>query len=487
MTITNPDVARARQPSIDLLWLSLALFILLILVMLLPVTPYDYWWYLRLGQDVVNTGSVPLVNTYSYTQLGVPYFYQPWLVGVIFWKVYEAGGLTLTFFLRALIIALTYGLLWFLAREAGAGPRLASLLVLWSALAGSGNWAFRPQLFTYPLFVLALFALVRWDRGAKKELWLLPLLSMLWVNLHGSFPLLFVVGLFAFLFGRGDKKQLALWLGLSAAALLINPHGINIFGYVLKMLRSSSVQQYSNEWLPAVNRGWQANLFFFWLLVMAPLVALSPRKLSLFEWLLFLFFGWMALSGVRYVIWFLFILAFITARLLGDWAGRFIEGKAQIEKPHVNMAAAGLLLLLPLALLPGLRESWWKDAPRPYDGDNPVQATTWLAAHPELQGPLWSDFSHASYLIFALPSRPVWIDTRFELYPPEQWQEYIAVETAAPNWKELLDKEGIQLAMLSTHAQPALITAMQQSGAWCEQYHDEDAVIFSRRGAAACP
>ena len=59
-----------------------------------------------------------------------------------------------------------------------------------------------------------------------------------------------------------------------------------------------------------VNRGWQANLFFAWLLVFVPLAALSPRKLSLLEWVIFLFFGWMALIGLRYVIWFTFILTF---------------------------------------------------------------------------------------------------------------------------------------------------------------------------------
>ena len=41
--------------------------------------------------------------------------------------------------------------LWFLVRDAGAGPRLASLLVLLAALAGSGNWSFRPQLLIYPI------------------------------------------------------------------------------------------------------------------------------------------------------------------------------------------------------------------------------------------------------------------------------------------------------------------------------------------------
>ncbi len=45
--------------SVDILWLSIALLILLSLALLLPLSPQDYWWYLRLGQDVANTGVRP--------------------------------------------------------------------------------------------------------------------------------------------------------------------------------------------------------------------------------------------------------------------------------------------------------------------------------------------------------------------------------------------------------------------------------------------
>ena len=474
------DKSPSCLSSIDLLWLSLVLLILLSLALLLPLTPQDYWWYLRLGQDIANTGSVPAVDTYSYTRAGTPFFYQSWLAALMLWKVYSAGGLTLTFFLRALIVATTYAWLWLLVKNAGAGTRLASLLILLAALAGSSNWSFRPQLFTYPLFVLALYILWSWNQGRQRALWLLPFISILWVNLHGSFPLFFILGLFFFLFGRGNKKRLALFLTVSFIGLLINPHGMKVFGYVLNMLGSPSNQLYSIEWLPMVNRGWQANLFFAWLLVFAPLAAMSPRKLCLLEWVLFLCFGWMALVGERYVIWFIFILVFVTAALLAEWDARFIEGPLQNEKPVINIFAACLLLLLPFALLPGFRDSWWPGAPQPYSEANPIKATKWLTAHPELEGPLWSDFSASSYLIFALPSRPVWIDTRFELYPPEQWDEYAAISSASPNWQTLLGKEGIQLAMLSTRAQAQLILAMQNSGQWRDGYRDEDVVIFYR-------
>lgn len=465
--------------SYDWLWLSLTLMPLLFIAFLLPLTPQDYWWYLRLGQDIAQAGSIPTVDLYSYTQAGMPFFYHSWLAAVVLWKIYQAGGFLLTFLARGVIIAVTYSFTWFLAREVGVGPRLAVALTFLAALGGSNNWSFRPQLFTYPLFVLALYVLLRWARGENKGLWILPVLAILWVNLHGSFPLLLILISFAILLGSGNRKKLLIVLGISVIAIFINPHGVETFGYIQSMLSSQS-NQYSIEWAPMINRGWQANLFFAWLLIFAPLVAFSSQKMSPLYWAYFLSFGWLALSGMRYVIWFLFILVVLTAFLLSGSKTLFSERPVQGEKTRLNKYLTGLLILLPLIALPGIRDIWWSNAPRPYTDANPVEAAKWLSEHPELDGPLFSDFSHSSYLIFALPSRPVWIDPRFELYPPDQWQKYGAIASASLQWQTLLDEEGINLVMLSRGGEPALISAMRESTQWCEDYQDEAAVIFHR-------
>ena len=465
--------------SYALLLLSLALAPLLIIAALLPLTPQDYWWYLRLGQDIAASGTIPTVDTYSFTRAGAPFFYQAWLSALVWWGIHRVGELTLTFGARLVIILLTYGLLWMLLRKTGAGPRISSVLVLVSGLAGSSNWSFRPQLLIYPLFVLALHALWRWQNNDPRRLWLLPLIAALWVNLHGSFPLLFLLLLPACVWGEGDRKQLALVTLVAAAALLVNPRGPLVARYVLDMLMSPS-NRFSNEWLPAVNRGWQANLFFLWILILPILAAFSPRKLGRLEWAWFLAFGWLGLYGARYGIWLLFLLPILSARLLTGWADRSLEAITGDFRATVNTTAAVLLLLFPLALLPGVRERWWSGAPSPYHGANPIGATAWLDQHPELEGPLWSDFSHSSYLIFALPERAVWIDPRFELYPPAHWERYRAIAGASPGWESLLDEEGIQLAMLSTGGEPWLIRAMAASDGWCEMFHDADAVVFAR-------
>ena len=519
---------KSRIDTAAILWLGLVLLIALSIAFLLPVTPQDYWWFLRLGHDTLASGAVPRLESMTFTRTGSPVDYQAWGAAVLFWLVYRLGGLPLTVLLRGVVVVVTYTLVWAIARRAGAGYLGASLVLLAAVLTSSNNWSVRPQLLAYPLFALSLFILYRWhSRGKnfttiprkstagqavtkepeveKKEdkekasslpLWhfvsfvlrnffreqegqivfWLPLISLVWVNLHGSFVMLILLAGAALVLGRGDRRS----LGLAFAGLLLvtlaNPRGFGVWTYVFNIVTVPSIQLFSAEWLPPVNTGWQMNIFFVWLLGFPLLAALSPHKLDRLEWTWFLGFGFLALWGQRYVIWFVLILVVLTAVLLADWEKKYLSGSEQ-TRPVFNLALGLIFMLLPLVLLPGLRETWLKHSP-PVTDNTPVAATAWLASHPDLPGPLWSEIGFSSYLEFALPQRPTWIDTRFELFPVGQWQAYQAITDARFDWESLLDSTGVNLLMVSPQNQPQLLSALEISPAWCERYRDNIAVVY---------
>lgn len=475
-------MTQVASRSYDFLWLSMALLFLLPVAFFLSITPHDYWWYVRIGEDILESGSVPVVDTLSYTYPGRPIFYQPWLSAVIFWLAHNAGGATLTYLLKGISIAIAYSLIWTLARDVGTEPRLATLLVIVMGLSTSMNWSMRPQILAYPLFATTLFVLWHWHNQRDKYLGLLPIAVLLWANIHGSFILAFVLLSSALLFGAGDRKNLAIWLGISLLATLLNPRGLFVWQFIPQMLASPSDQLYATEWRPPVNAGWQMNIFFGWLLLFIPLAVFSPRRLSSLEWIWFLGFGWLALTGLRYVIWFMFIMTVYTGVLFTGLTDRFKRDLSTgNSKPAFNFVLGGILLVLPFMMLPGIRESWWKDSPAPYhEATTPIRATQWLKEHPDLPGPFFAEYTFSSYLTFALPSRLLWIDNRFNAYPPEHWNKYQMISSARSEWASLLDEDEINLLLLSLRSQPFLVQTIEISDEWCEQYRDEDAVIFSR-------
>jgi hypothetical protein len=482
----SSDSSRSRSGA-QLLWIGLALFVILTIAFLLPVYPNDYWWYLRLGKEILSSGSVPGVDTYTSTRAGVPVVYNSWLSAVVFWILYRTGGLALTVLARGVSLGIFYLFIWLSCRELGAGPVLASFLTLVAALAGGNNWSVRPQVFAYPLFGCALWLVAR-RRDHEKWAWLLVPITFLWINLHGSFLILFLLVGAAIVGGQGDRKSLFIIFLAMFLASLLNPRGILAWRDATLMINDPSIQRFSIEWHPPVNQGWQAALFFGWILIFPLLATFSNVRLSTTHWLWFLGFGWMALSGVRYVIWFLAVLAPLSAELLAPVLSKYLSHQPGSAHPKLNRSLFALMLFLPLLALPRVRQRWWVDSPPAISSTTPVEATQWLAEHRELPGPLWSDFAFTSYLIFKLPERPVWIDTRFDLYPPEQWERFIQVNDATPRWQAILDQEGIRLLMLDLDSQADLVAAVGASQAWCEQYRDEVAVIFSRSARTArCP
>ena len=472
-------MTKNRARSYDFLWLSIALFPLLIIAALLPVQPHDYWWYVRLGQYILETGAIPVVDTFSSIQAGVPVVYQSWLSAVFFWMIYKSGGIALTIFLVVVVIGIVHTMLWTMLRQAGIGPRFASLLVLAAGLSGSNNWGVRPQLFAYPLFIGALWILLKWQERKDSFLWLLVPLGFLWANLHGSFILLFLLAGSAFVFGHGDKKKLFLMGFLTLAVTFINPRGFVLWQNVIETFTAPGIRDLSPEWLPPLNVGWQMNIFFAWMILLVPLTAFARQRISIFEWILFIIFSWLAVSGVRYVIWDLFILVVLTARLMPTMLIQWFDQPQEVKTPAVNFGLGCALILMTFLLLPGLRESWWKESPPVLDPQTPVSAAKWLVEHPELPGKMWNDVVFGSYLIHAVPSRPVWIDTRIQVvYTPEQAQEYLFVQSAQAGWDDFLKQKDVNLLVLA-RTQSALVTAVENSTQWCEAYRDDVAVIFS--------
>lgn len=479
---------RAALDSAGLIWLALLLGAVLAMAFWLPIRGNDYWWYVRAGGEIARDGTIPTADGYTFTRAGTPFTLHSWLAALLFWLLHAAGGPTLTILARGVVLASTFTLVWQSCREGGAGPRLASAITLLAALASANNWAVRPQLLAYPLFALTLWLLWRWQAERAAPRWLLIGLMALWVNLHGSFVMgLLLIG--ATVVGaRGRQREALLILGAALLATMLNPRGAGAWTYVLALLTDPPSQQLSAEWQPTVNEGLYGALFFAWLLLLPLLAHRSPARLTATQWLWFLGLGWAAVSGQRYVVWFLMVLAPLTTTLLVPLIGARLDQPPTRVRPTVNGALATGLLLVPLLLLPGVRQRWWPGSPPALDSATPVQATAWLAARPELPGQLWSEAGFASYLIYALPERPVWIDTRFELFPLAQWVQYGAIQEAEPGWEQLLAAADVRLLMIHPPTQPRLAAAVAQAPDWCLRYTDPTALIAVRQSVGIpCP
>ncbi len=473
------DITR-DQFNRGFLALSLVLMVVLLIDIVVPIYPNDLWPYMRIGEEILRTRAIPTTEFMTFTQFGQPAVYLFWLPSLIFLGVFKLGGPTLISVLSSLSIATFYFLLWLCLRQYKVGFLTSAGLLLFSIITSIESWSIRPQTLAFPLFGLALLTIIKWQKGNNQLLWLLPLVTLVWTNLHASFIVVFLLAGPAILFGKGNKKYLLVVTILSLAATLVNYYGFDLWRQMFSMVGNQSINKYSIEWQRSVNEGWQKNVYFAVLLIIPLLTAWLKPKISLLNWIWFAGFGWMSLSAIRYDFWFVSVEVLLLGMMLGPVLDPVFSRKKFFQNRSINTITGILMLVIPFAFLPGLRGLWWQNATAVYQDTTPVKAAEWLKQNPQLPGELWSDFNYSTYLTYGLPERKLFMTNRFEDFPAEQFEDNDTITYAEPGWEEALQKYGINTVLASVLKDPKLIGALSSSPDWNIVYMDKDSYIFTR-------
>jgi hypothetical protein len=502
---------RKRQtfPTLNHVWIAAALALIALRPLVVPIPPHDFWWHMATGRLIVQSGSIPTVDSFSYMQAGEPFYNQGWLAQVLMYTLHSLGGVPLVLLFQAAVILLAYGLLLWLSIRRSGSVRLAVALLLLTLPLSFDNWNVRPQSYALPLFALFLVILTDWrlrgmpqhSRGLGDKLWLLPLLMIVWVNTHGSFVL--GGGLMALTFvgvgaqhwlsdrqarragdaeagqpaARPSLRALFLWGVVTAAAMLVNPRGIGVIGYVFNLLGTSAVTGLVEEWAPPVTRNPTGAVFFLFVIVLVAVLVYARQRPDPIDMLLAGVFFWLALGAERNIIWFVMLvtpLLIMQAATLQPQRDSQPARRAAQGVPAMNAILIGMLALLLLLALPWIKPHLGLP---PQIGtllaaETPVQAVEFIQADPQRPERLYHTMAAGSYLIWAAPEQPVFIDTRIELYPLKQWQDYITLNAGedVPRLIELYEFDGF---LLDNETQPALLAVLQTDPAWEMRYADE--------------
>jgi hypothetical protein len=499
----KPPAPKRAGISLDILWVFVILAGFLFFTSLVPLTPNDFWWHLKTGEYIYTNHTIPATNIYAWTlPSGQPFYYAAWLAELLLYLLYLLDKLPLIIFARTLLIAIA---MWLIASEAhrrSGSWRISALVMAMLSLMITNNLLVRTQMFAWIPFVVTYIILKRYTDGVIRWRWLLlcPLSMIFWVNVHGSFILgLILPG--AFFVGEAVQKLLRQdktlnwtqigFLGgtgvLSGFALLINPRFTGIISYTINMLTNPPSQQLIEEWQSPSPHSLSNITFFISILVLILALAYTKYRPTFTEIILVVGFLWLAWSGQRYVIWYGMLTMPLLAQLIKDLPIRTPAFVAQ--KNWLNLALAILVLIPALVVQPWFVEqiplpaTYWQQVLRgslagPLLGvHTPVEAADYLQSHPG--GHLFNEMGYGSYLIWALPKQGVFVDPRVELYPYDQWIDYIHINNGT-NYEQLLAKYGVTRILLDKELQPGLASALVTDPLWTLEYDDQYAQIWSK-------
>ena len=264
------------------LWLALAL----------DIGAEDIWWLLATGQTIAETGHVPTENLFSFTTPHYPWICHEWGFALGAWWMVSHWGAASLLALRATLFATTVALVHHAASRRGQ-----VLVALW--LAGAvflllfPQSTLRPWLVSNLLFALLLFLL--WHGPNRTHRVVLPVLFLLWANIHGSW----LLGLGALTLGALFQPRLRLAAVISAGATLVNPYGPRLHLLVVDYFRGHAFQDFIVEWGPPEPSDPLAWFFAFHLLLGCWFIWHNRRRLPRDGVILALLLAAMSLRSFR--------------------------------------------------------------------------------------------------------------------------------------------------------------------------------------------
>jgi hypothetical protein len=469
------------------------LFLGLFLMTIGPIIDPDFWWHLRTGQLISQTHSIPRVDPFSFTYNGQPWVTQEWLSELILYELFLIGGYSLLIFIFSMFITSAF-LLAYLRSPKESRPYVTGFTLLLGSIATVPLWGVRPQMISLFLFSLFLFLLDQYRKeGDIKFIIPLPLILLLWVNLHAAFILGLVLiliyitgGLIDYIISVLHKTKgpdatslksnlyLIAILGASLLATLINPNGLRILLYPLGSLTTG--QQVILEFFsPDFNQlQWQPLAWFFLAIIGAGM--LSKRPISPTKLLLTLFFGYAALRTMRHIP--LFIVA--TIPILAEQIGSIIRISSEVKIVNRLLKWTIPIFLTCILLVVSLRFGQViQEQPRSEIVNFPKDAVDWVKTnHPV--GNLFNSYYWGGYIIWRLyPQYLVYIDGRAGDWGRKYIDSYNFIYSAQPGWDQALASQSVKLVLVEPVSR--LANVLRQSSGWELVFENQNSVIFSKK------
>jgi hypothetical protein len=497
----------ARQSFIDRLTSPGGLFLsAVIIATAFPVTNAirdpDFWWHLRSGQLILQTGGLLHTDPFTYTVSSHAWTMHEWLTEVLFAGLYSWAGLAAIVAVLSVVTWLGVLCIFMRARLDRPGPFALGGGMVLAVIAGYPIWGPRAQMITFALACLTLLLTERYlRRGGRAVLLLLPIF-LVWSNLHSGFiiglgfmTVVLVAEVAAHLLHLQGRAPIARVRGLALLLVgclvvsAINLNGPSIILYPFATQGSTAQQSLILEWHSPDFHDWSVRFFGLMLLSLVALIVVN-RSIRLRDAALVLVTVALSLQSVRHIA--LFVAAstpvwinqadILMARRRGRPRRRAALPPVPIRVVSwVLLCGALLLVYLSARLLPSMRT---REDSLFYAQDFPVCAARWLAADPQ---PLriFNQYGEGGYLAYRLSAQGdrVFVFGDAALMGDALLYTYGDVESVTPQWDTILHNAGTDIVLFDTNA--PLSNVIAHAPDWVQVYADPHNVAFAPRDRVA--
>lgn len=494
----------------------------------MPLWDCDFWWHIATGRHIVETGSLPEKDPFSYTttmeENKNPFpewenfvLKQYWLSQIILYEIYDYTGSAGIIIFRTLMLGLTIIIVFWRLHKWRVSFPVSFFFIFLLYLATIRTTGERPVLFTIFFTAVVFFILEDFREKKNKRIFLLAPLMLIWANMHGGF----IIGIFiviAFMLGEGinffrrknvfTKNEFFLFYAVSVLAVgitFINPAKWDAISIAINIpFKYKSIHQNIQEYYSAYHL-YKYNISslpyeYVFLAALYPIIFFVKNKgIQLTHIILLSFLLIPSISARRFMIYYMvigtMILGMAADTMITDLFKRKLSAsgykKIIFGLTFVSLISAGFYLVGNIYNLSPLR----LDVAR--NSVTPVGAVDFIEKN-KLKGNMFNEYSYGGYITWRLyPYHKTFIDTRALNITVRM--EYIWILQAnkknlndkniqksnTPLWEALLNHYNINYIVSSPtimflgEAHP-LIFELCKSDKWVPVYSDHMSIIFIR-------
>lgn len=496
--LTRP-LLKPALPYLMLLLLGLS-------VLAAPTDP-DLGWHWRIG-EALALGNFPYADNLTFSMAGYEWIHHEWLTDVSLYLIEHSLGW--------LPLGILFTTLFILAFWISAGITLNPTqiphpdlkkhqltlvcITICGVIVSKSVLGIRPQVITllgFAWLLRLLWQTLQGNKGKRGKLWVLPFFLLAWANLHGGFPIAFIL-IYAYgiaaLFPRLNKNRKSNPVGweilkygtIGLLATLVNPYSYRLWLESWSTATDTFAKTHIDEWLPINFLSFMGAAILIYLAFIPFAIWSERRRISLLYLVPLPILLYLGITSVRH--WPLVVLytlplasgaiKSVRSAISPTWICHFETFWRTWLGRLLRSVIILSVLTLTLAQATSSASASLSAEVLADRAEYPSRVLPYLSAS---QGNLFNSYGWGGYLAWKLPERQYFIDGRMASWRTEERHilaDYDTMENTKGNWQYLLDMYRIKQVLLPPKT--PLVEKLKQTSEWKMLYEDQRAVLLER-------
>ena len=398
----------------------------------------DYLWHIKAGEYFCNNGLVKY-DMFSWFMNGKYWMSHEWLFEVIIFSMKKIFGLYHTAIYCFICITFLIMFIFITNKDDYMKNILFTIIWLFFFLIICVNVQVRPHLISHILLATTIYLLMdNYKNRDSKKIYFLPIVSIIWSNVHGGSSnlvyllcfIFLICGLFEFKYKKIEANKISgiqikkylLTAVLCMIGVCINFHGFKMFIYpYLNMMNTTMISNIA-EWMPTSLNEPIHYVYFVLLLFIIGTMTLSKKKYEFIDIVLLAFCMYLGLKSIRFWFYTYIIMSFVIFKYVEK---RDLDNYTDLCIIIISIFFIGLSIF---------------NYPKVFNGNYSfiLKEKDIKAVKESNAKRLFNMYDYGGDLIYN--DIPVFIDGRADLYSEGNYHDYLDISYLKKDSVKLIDK-----------------------------------------------